>query len=358
MGQRADAGVLVSAVRFAGVIIIDPLMSDADGDAILDLWRAFPSYGLYSNEGYPTTFAPELAQRYDAAVNFVRTGGRFGRKDADRGLMAARTNYFRETYAYGDEVAAPGIESFMTNPALLDAARRLHGRDVIQPAIGYANILVPGQELAVHTDVPEFRGANRKVTPEWLLVVMHHSGLFDRWRMPIATGISYFGGGHGGELAYYPDGAAGEAATYAPRHNTAVVLDTDSVFHGVDRVLGDEKDLARIRAGMRLFHEGDGRWTVRDGDHVSKSDKVVSAYDEDEVRLSISWKAYCFTDDAERDAWRTNTDDLSLETILDTLVDDLVRRGRLAGGDDRPPDAELGRMLIDEYVKFPSPTPA
>lgn len=335
----------------AEIFVLDPLMSEEDAASILELWRRFPSYGLYSNEGYPTTFAPELAQRYDAAVNFVRTGGRFGRKDADRGLMAARTNYFRETYAYGDEVAAPGIESFMTDPALTDAARRLHGREVIEPAIGYANVLLPGQELAVHTDVPEFRGANRKITPEWLLVVMHHSGLFDRWRMPIATGISYFGGGHGGELAYYPDGAGGEPATYAPRHNTAVVLDTDSVFHGVDRVLGDEKDLARVRPGMRLFYEGEARWTVRDGDDV------ISSYDEDEVRLSISWKAYCFVDTAERDAWRANTDDLSLDYILDTLIDDLAARGKLAASAERPPAAELGRLLIDEYVKFPAPTP-
>jgi hypothetical protein len=339
----------------ADVIVLDPLMSAEEADAVLELWRRFPSYGLYSNEGYPTTFAPELAQRYDAAVNFVRTGGRFGRKDDDRGLMAARTNYFRETYAYGDEVEAPGIESFMNHEALLGAARRLHGRDVIEPAIGYANIMVPGQELATHTDVPEFRGANRKITPEWLLVVMHHSGLFERWRMPIATGISYFGGGQGGELAYYPDGASGDAATHKPGHNTAVVLDTDSVFHGVDRVLGDERELGRIRPGMRLFHEGDGRWTVRDGDTANRSDSVVCSYDEDEIRLSISWKAYCFVDQTEREAWRTNTDDLSLETILDTLVDDLRARGGLGADEERPGDTELGRLLISEYTRFPAP---
>jgi hypothetical protein len=337
----------------ADLIVLDPLMTADEADAVLDLWRRFPSYGLYSNEGFDTSFAPELAQRYDAAVNFVRTGGRFGRRDDDRGLMAARTNYFRETYAYGDEVTADGIESFMHHPALLDAARRLHGRDVIEPAIGYANVLLPGQELAVHTDVPEFRGANRKVVPEWLLVVMHHAGLFERWRMPIATGISYFGGGRGGELAYYPDGAAGDAATYAPRHNTAVVLDTDSVFHGVDRVLGDERDLARIRPGMRLHFEGGGTWTVRDGD------EVIGTYTEDEVRLSISWKAYCFVDEAERDAWRASTDDLSLDVILDTLVADLRTRGRLEEDEGlRPSDAELGRLLINEYVRFPAPTPA
>jgi len=336
----------------ADVIVLDPLMKDAEADDILDLWRGFPSYGLYSNEGYKMDFAPELAQRYDAAVNFVRTGGRFGRKEDDRALMAARTNYFRETYAYGDDVAAPGIESFMGHDALLDAARRLHGRDVIEPAIGYANVLLPGQELAIHTDVPEFRGANRKVTPEWLLVVMHHAGLFDRWRMPIATAVSYFGGGKGGELAYYPDGAAGDAATHTPRHNTAVVLDTDTVFHGVDRVLGEERELARLRPGMRLHCEGNGRWTVRDGD------EVVSTYDEDELRLSISWKAYCFADEAEREAWRTKTDDLALDVILDTLVADLEKRGRLPAGADRPADADLGRMLIDEYVHFPAPAPA
>lgn len=63
-------------------------------------------------------------------------------------------------------------------------------RPIIEPSIAYANVMLPGQELAVHTDVPEFRGFDRKVVPQWLLVVMHHSGLFDRWRLPIATGIA------------------------------------------------------------------------------------------------------------------------------------------------------------------------
>src|SRR4029079_9894442 len=104
---------------------------------------------------------------------------------------------------------ATGIESFRDHERLRQAAENLHGRPVIVPAIVYANMLLPGQELAVHTDVPEFRGANRKVVPQWLLVVMRHSELFERWRMPIATGIAYFGDAKGGELAYYPDGPAG-----------------------------------------------------------------------------------------------------------------------------------------------------
>src|SRR4051794_6025522 len=262
------------------VIVLDPLLSTAEADHIVTLWHEFPAYGLYSNEGFPTAFAPELAQRYDAAVNFVRTGGRFGRAAEERSMLAARTNYFRETYAYGDDVFAAGIEPFHSHEVLVDAARRLHGRPVIVPAIVYANILLPGQELAVHTDVPEFRGANRKILPQWLLVVMHHSGLFEEWRMPIATGVSYFGGGHGGELAYYPEGPAGPAATYAPRHNTGVMLDTDSVFHGVDRVIGAEDALARLRPGMKLVHRSGGRWELL-GVGAADQEDVVATFDTD-----------------------------------------------------------------------------
>ena len=335
------------------LMVLDPLLPDTDAEQVVNVWLTFPSYGLYSNESAPARFAPELAQRYDAAVNFVRTGGRFGRADEPKAVLAARTNYFRETYAYGEEVAAPGIEPFYRHPRLLDAARELHGRPVVVPAIVYANILLPGQELAVHTDVPEFRGANRKTTPQWLLVVMHHSGLFDEWRMPIATAVSYFGGGQGGEFAYYPDGPAGDPATYKPAHNTAVMVDTDSVFHGVDRVLGDESAIHRLKPGMRLHYEGDDRWTVRD----DQGQEPVSHHATDELRYSLSWKGYCFAHEAERDAWATHADDLSLEAILDRLVADLCDKGALDGPDHGLSDAELGRLLIDAYVRFPAPQP-
>jgi hypothetical protein len=338
------------------MIVIDPLFGDGGADAIVELWHRFGDYGLYSNEGFDTAFAPELAQRYDAAANFVRTGGRFGRTDEPPSVRAARTNYFRETYAYGDDVDAPGIEPFLHHEALLDAARQLHGRDVVVPAIVYANLLLPGQELAVHTDVPEFRGANRKIVPQWLCVVMLHSGLFDAWRMPIATGIAYFGDGRGGELAYYPVGADGPAETYAPAHDTAVMLDTDTTFHGVDRVLGDDGPLADLRPGMRLVHDGDRRWSVRargNGD-----DHVFATYATDDLRYSVSWKAYCFADGTERDSWATHADDLTLDVILTRLTADLVERGRLASPSAHGlTDAELGRLLIDEYIRFPAAEP-
>lgn len=349
------------------VAVLDPLLG-ADAEAqMVALWHGHGVYGQYSNEGFDTGFAPELAQRYDAASNFVRTGGRFGRRDEDVRLLAARTNYFRETYFYGEHTSAPGVEAFRDHEGLLAAARRLHDRPIAVPAIVYANILLPGQELAVHTDVPEFRGANRRVVPQWLLVVMRHSELFESWRMPIATAIAYFGDAEGGDLAYYPDGPGGAVKVHPPRHNTAVVLDTDTVFHGVDRVAGDDAPLARLQPGMRLRHDGDQRWSLLTGagagtgtnagtdDASDANDDVVAAYRTSDLRYSVSWKAYCFADAAEHRAWADHSDDLSLADILDALEADLRARDRLDG--PRPAAADFGKLLIDTYIRFPAATP-
>lgn len=169
--------------------------------------------------------------------------------------------------------------------------------------------------------------------------------------MPVATAISYFGSAQGGDLAYYPDGADGDPATYAPRHNTAAVLDTDTIFHGVDRVAGDDEPLKTMTPGMRLAHEGDRTWTV-----TNPEGEAVASYGTDDIRYSVSWKGYCFADDAERRAWSDHSDDLSLDYILDTLEADLRARGRLTG--ERPAEAAFGKLLIDEYVKFPAAQPA
>ncbi len=322
--------------------ILDPLFESAEADAMLRLCERFGRYGCYAEDATnQVKFAPDIPQRWDAAWNFVKTGGRFGRKE-EPGVLASRTNYFRETYAYDDETL-PGVEPFKDHPGLADAARKVHDCAVVVPNIVYANLLVPGQELAVHTDVPEFRGANRKLYPQWLMVVMLHSGLFTRWRRKIATGISYFGSSKGGALAFYPDGREGAPRTLKARHNTAVVLDTDSVFHGVDRV-EETQPIPELRPGMRLVWD-QGGW------RIGTEDAPIARYRWDEVRFSISWKAYCYRDDAERRLVDEHRDDLALDGILDTLRADLRNRGASVPSDEHA----LARLLIDTYIRFPAP---
>ncbi len=324
------------AARMA--ILLDPLLGAEGAESMLRVRDAFGPYGMYSNEGHDTGYAPELPQRIDAIRNHLRHGN-----GEPVGTVAARTNYFRETYAYGDEITAPGIEPFLHHEGLAAAARSIHGRELVVPAIVFANLYLPGQELAIHTDVPEFRGANRTVTPQWLVVAMHHSGLFDRWRMPIATGVSFFGPGESGALVTYPEGPDGPRVEVAPRHDTALVLDTDTVFHGVDRVAGDDTAIRSARPGMRL-HPG-ARWQLRDGD------AVVAEIDPASIRFSVSWKGYCFVDDADRRRWAEHGDDLTLDRILDTIEADL--RSREVLRTDRPAPAEFGLAIVDTYTRFP-----
>ena len=334
----------------ARVSVVDPCFDEANAAAMVDLCERFGRYRMYAeHEQHETDIGRGLAQRQDALANFLRTGGLPGIPEPMEAL-AVRTSYFREEYAYGRDERISGIGTFLYHEPFVEAARRIHGRRVIEPAIAYANLMVPGQELAVHTDVPEFRGANRKVVPQWLLVVMHHSGLFEDHRMPIATAIAWFHDCDGGELAYWPDGANGTVRRHRVRYNTAMVLDTDSVFHGVDRIADVvPDDLPRIRPGTTLDFKGDKRWVLHSADG-----EEIAQYDWEQLRFSVSWKAYCFADEHERDTWRDHRDDLTVDVILDRLVDDLRTRGRVVGDVTR--DASLGQLLIDEYIRFPATT--
>src|SRR5262249_58426975 len=96
--------------------------------------------------------------------------------------------------------------------------------------------------------------------------------------------------------------------------NTAVLLDTDSGVHGVDRVTETTTALPPLAIGMRLTYDGNGCWSVGNG-----SEPVVR-YRWGDLRFSISWKAYCYADERERRAVEAHTDDLTREQILATLI--------------------------------------
>ena len=332
----------VSGYRY---VLFVALFDDQGADAMVRLCERFGSYGMYSQEHVDSDIGRGLSQRHDSVLNFLRTGGRLGRHEPVA-TLAARTNYFREEYAYGQQALIDGIEPYLNHEGFVEAARRVHGRPVIEPAIVFANLMVPGQELALHTDVPEFRGCNRKTCPQWLLVAMHHSGLFSEWRMPIATGVAWFHDCKGGEFAFYPDGPDAPAVAHEVTFNTAILLDADSVFHGVDRVFDPLEQMAPLKPGMRLDFAGDGAWVVRDGD------REVTRYAWEELRFSVSWKAYCFTDEREQQAWRHHAADLTLDFVVDRLVGDLRERGRIEG--QVPANPDLALLIIDEYIRFPA----
>lgn len=63
--------------------------------------------------------------------------------------------------------------------------------------------------------MPEFLGANRRNTHQWLLVAMQQSGLFERYRRRIVTGVSWYHSmAGGGAFAFYPEVQRAQSHTH------------------------------------------------------------------------------------------------------------------------------------------------
>jgi hypothetical protein len=96
---------------------------------------------------------------------------------------------------------------------------------------------------------------------------------------------------------------------------------------------------------MRLTYEENGTW------RAGPDGEALARYRWGELRFSVSWKAYCYADEAEERCVRERSDDLTREAAVERLVQDLRERGRL--GDTLPERRELALLIIDEYVQFP-----
>jgi hypothetical protein len=333
------------------------ILSQEDVDVLDGIWHSYgsqsaPARSEVRQQDRIRSFNPALGARCDAARNFRRTGGRLGRKGDPPWLLRARTSYFREEYAHGERISAPGISRTLHNGSLIEAARLLYGMPIVLPYLAYGNLLVPGQELGLHTDVPAFRGADRTRFPLWLLVVMRHSELFERWRIPIATAVAFVGDCAGGEFVYYPEGSDGPAVQIDPAPGSVVVLDADTIFHGVDRVIGDDSGIRSVGGGrMRLLSLEHRSWKLetRTGEMPPRG----FSYRSGELRFSLSWKAYCFEDEGERSLWTSHADDLNEAAIIETLVTEMCNRGVLVNMDHGLSDTELGLRMVDAFVRFP-----
>ena len=325
---------------------MSPFMTSEEAATMLRIAEERRVFRTYAEEALNDGIGESLPQRFDAAFNYIQHGIDGHGNSDDVSTAAQRTNYFRETYAYGNDIKAAGVEAFFNHPDLLAVACEVTDRSLVVPAIVYANILTPGQELAIHTDVPEFRGADRKRMPQWLLVTMLHSGLFDDYRIPIATCVSWFGANPGGAFAYYPEGPHGRRESMPASHNTAILIDTDNVLQGVERVT-PKSSFPEIDKGATLTFEGSAGWSL-----AKPNQEVVARYQWEDLRYSISWKAYCFADEAEKAKWANKTDDLTLDFILDTLESELRSRGVLQG--ERPDPTAFAQALVNEFIRFPA----
>jgi hypothetical protein len=297
-------------------------------------------------------------QRYFASVAEMRAlsdaPAGSPRAQAGDGGPVAVGPVFRGDWAY-DRPLIDGVEPFLANARFVDAARRVFAGAVVRPQIVYANVSLPmpcGD--GGHTDVPAFRGVDRTRYPVWLLVTMGRAGLFERWRIPIATAVAWFYEGAGGEFTYWPDGPDAQPTVRPALTNTAVVGDNDVMFHRVEAIGGpDDARVHGLTLDSQLTFAGDGAWDVVD------DGRTLGRYDFSRIRVSVSWKAQVLRDEDEARRIDEHRDDLTLEQVLDAFLADLAARGiETARPADPLHDAAFVATLSRAYRVAPSVYPS
>ena len=209
----------------------------------------------------------------------------------------------------------PDADIILHNPRFVDAARTFLDVDRVAPSTVVVNVNAPMRAGAVHVDIPSFRGATRDWCPLSLLQTMGASGLFEAWRVVEVGIVTWFYTGRGGAYDYWPDGLdAPMASVRPPFDNVALVADNDRMYHRIGWIGAPDAPSPVITSTATIHHDSAG-WIIRD--HGT----TVATYGDDDVRVSILWKAR-----AER--LSEDPPPLSRDLIAQILQSDLASRGR------------------------------
>ncbi len=258
---------------------------------------------------------------------------------------------FRGNWATDGE-PLEGVRPILGSSRFSEAARALFDAEIVRPTTVYVNLTwqLPFPQGAGHTDVPAFRGFDRTKYPITFLTIMGLSGLFEDVRVKVATGVSWFYRGTDGGFEYWPDGPDAPSALHEGTiDNTAIVADNDFMWHRV-RPTGQMSDgMVTMTRDAELRRCSDGAWAIVDGD------QELGRFGFDQVRVSLSWKAIAFTDEADRRRHDEHLDDIDLDGVLARFGDDFAGRGeQLEIPDDPLSDPDFVRRLSDAYVRYPS----
>jgi hypothetical protein len=132
-----------------------------------------------------------------------------------------------------------------------------------------------------------------------------------------------------------------------PVTNTGLVGDNDRMFHRVEAV-GDPERWRPVTRDALVHPVGADRWEIRNGTDVLARHRSVN------LRVSLSWKAEVFLDEAERRRRDEHLDDLGVARALEILTDELRARGKWG---QRPGDPREPAFVAATMASFPGKTP-
>lgn len=341
-----------------------------------------------------------FSNRLDVGMHFVKSGGFNGHIEyLDK--MVARILPFRKRLikqkanAYDSYVNLKKLKEFNTenfhktaNTICADNNARLFDKDKTRSIVNEIFqldilLILPGQELPMHLNVPYFWGADRNSLPHWLLVVMKNSGLFEDIFIPQVQGVSWLDTeesylntqkedinfkkefvewtGEGGDFYLYPylesfekellDGdnekKDNKYVILKREYNSAIILDGAQVIHGVDRYR--PSDLPPLFATNHHYtiKFDQNQWILRDF-----KNNYLRSYYKDDVKLMVVWNMHCFSNLTQQEKFHTdNHEKLSLDKIIKTFKADLKIKNKLPNEDIGAID--LWTIALKEYLRYP-----
>jgi hypothetical protein len=302
-----------------------------------------------------------LPLRFDVGQHFIMTGGPTGQKVQFEALVSQIFLFVHFIFEDVERYALPA--QIMRSEKFIELGRSVCPSDKQYLDLFQMNFLImlPGQTLGYHIDVPIFWGATRFEYPPWLLAIMKFSALFEDHFVPQVQAVAYLHSWkpdekeRSGEFIYYDQD--GEIRV-PPEPGLTSVVDGTRTIHGVRRYKPEL--LTTVLDNWREYkvvYAGDDSW------ELIADEKVVKNYTTDDLRLSMVYRAKCFKDEAEKEEFDANSDSrgsLSLDYILETLVQGLVDRGDIDASEKAnllsPPNRLLlAGTLTKHYVTYPAP---
>ncbi len=254
--------------------------------------------------------------------------------------------WFRTSWAAGLNAVDDSIQALINDPVFIEGAGKLFGARVVRPQALVVNVVGPMAAGYRHADLPTYRGIPPK-TPLWFPMVMGVSGLFERWAVRVAGALTWFYDGTGGEYEYWPHGIDQPSeAERGPFGNVALFGDNDLMFHQVGTI-GDAQDFKdrfelTLRSEIRPARDLTGGWEITDGT------TVIGTLPNDQVRISLLWRAVTFCDEREAQVYDEHEDDLDIDTAVSRFCDDLTERGIDFAPPQDPFKDEAWRSLLTQ----------
>lgn len=305
--------------------------------------------------------------RIDIGIHYLKTGG-FENRMEKYETMAARVMTFRHKFL--DELKEDRLKEIYGDKFLQKAKDLCHQNDPVNYKSDKLTtglfqfdviLMLPGQELPMHLDIPYFWGADRKNIPHWLLVLMKQSGLFEDKFIPQVQGVSWLSKHqynkleleslkNGGNFYFYPYKDERQKYVLAKSdYNSALLVDGTQVVHGVERFKAETEQppLEKNNHYYLSYEKDTDQWGL-----FNSLGHQLKRYNNDDLRVSLVWRVHCFKDQNENEKYKNQTDRVPIEEVLDVFRNDLKKRNIQV--DENVKMLEFLIQLIDEYSNYPN----